>query len=98
MGTNIDVTFDPACAATGHAAYFGLGPITGTVQWTGSSCDLGTSGAASFDPGPVPPGDWLYYVIVGHNGPHEGSYGGRPEAVGVGACDRQAGTSTCEPQ
>jgi cysteine-rich repeat protein len=96
-GASIDVTFEPACAATDHAAYWSLGPISGAVLWVGSSCGLGTTGTASFDPGVVLlPGEWLYFVTVGYDGEDEGNYGGRPEGVGIGACDRPIGSSTCE--
>jgi cysteine-rich repeat protein len=101
-GSSIDVAFAPACAATDHAAYWGLGPITGAPEWTGSACGLGTGGAATFDPGvSLLPGAWLYFVIVGHDGDDEGSYGvdstpaQRPEAVGIGSCDRPLGSATC---
>ena len=101
-GSSIEVDFAPACAATDHAAYWGLGPIGPSgPEWAGSACGLGTSGTASFDPGALLPGEWLYFVIVGYDGDDEGSYGAnsaqvqRPEAMGVGACDRTSGPSTC---
>jgi len=103
VGSNIEASFAPACSATDHAAYWGHGPIgVGGLEWTGSACGLGTNGTASFDPGVLLPREWLYFVIVGYDGNDEGGYGAdstlapRPEAVGVGACDRPAGPSTCE--
>jgi hypothetical protein len=54
-----------------------------------------------FDPGDPPLGGLLYFVIVGQNAANEGSYGPatsgeRPEAVGVGVCDKpQILTGTC---
>jgi len=102
-GSNLEVSFAPACSATDHAAYWGLGPIgPGGLEWTGSACDLGTNGTASFDPGLLLSREWLYFVIVGYDGDDEGGYGAdsmaapRLEAVGVGVCDRPAGQSTCE--
>jgi cysteine-rich repeat protein len=102
VGSQLEVSFAPACSATDHAAYWGHGPIgPGGLEWSGSACGLGTSGTASFDPGLLLPGELLYFVIVGYDGNDEGSYGvdstlaPRPEAVGVGACDRPAGPPTC---
>ena len=46
-------------------------------------------------------GNTLYFVVVGQNATNEGSYGPgtageRPEAVGIGACDKpQVLTGTC---
>lgn len=90
----IAVAYTPACGALDHAAFWGHGTIAGNAQWTGAACGLGTTGRASFDPGAVAPGDLLYFVVVGQNAAKEGSYGQRsdgterPEASGVGACDR----------
>ncbi len=92
-GTSIDVLYTPACGATDNAAYWGSGPIAGAASFTGSFCALGNTGHATFDPGDPAPGSWLYFVIVGQSATKEGSYGPssfgeRPEAAGVGGCDR----------
>jgi hypothetical protein len=100
-GSSIGVTFAPACSASDHAAYWGLGPIVGSLQWVGSACGLGPAGSASFDPGTLSPGQLLYFVVVGYDSDGEGSYGAdsalaaRPEAVGIGACDRLMGPPGC---
>jgi len=100
-GSAVGVSFAPACAATGHAAYWGVGPIAGAPEWIGSACGLGTTGTATFDPGAPGPGESIYFVVVARDGDDEGSYGvdsaaaPRPEALGIGACDRPAGTATC---
>ena len=95
-GTSIDLSYTPACGALDDAVYWGAGPIAGAPDWTGAACSLGTTGAASFDPGEPAPGGWIYFVIVGQRTAVEGSYGTafdgvlgteRAEAVGVGACD-----------
>ena len=92
-GTTVDINYTAGCAAADHSVYWGTGPIAGTLAWTGAACGLGTSGAASFDPG-TPASDLLYFVVVAYNATAEGSYGQdsslveEPEAVGVGACDR----------
>ena len=96
----IDVTYVAPCSASNHRMV--LGPIASVVGyvWSGTVCNLGTSGNASFDPGT---GD-AYFVIVANDAIAEGSYGTsgagteRPEAVGVGACDLpQALASRCDP-
>jgi hypothetical protein len=93
-GTSVLVDYAPACAAADHVVYWGTGPIAGALVWTGSACGRGTDGTTSFDPGNPPPGGFSYFVIVGQDAAHEGSYGSsssgaeRPEAIGVGACDR----------
>ena len=100
-GSQIAVTYVPACGATNHAVYWGTTPIEGALVWQESACDLGASGAATFDPGSVKPGASLYFVIVGQNANVEGSYGRgssgveRPEAVGVGGCDRPQTLIAC---
>jgi hypothetical protein len=102
-GTSVLVDYTPACAATDHAVYWGAGPITGGLAWTAATCGLGTDGTSSFDPGNPPPGVLIYFVIVGQNATSEGSYGRssagaeRPEAVGVGACDRLQKSAGCGP-
>ncbi len=102
VGTAVGITFTPACSATDHAVYWGQGPVTNTLVWTSSACGLGTSGSASFDPGTLPPGGWIYFVVVGQNAVSEGSYGldsqggERPAAVAVGGCNHpQNLTGTC---
>jgi hypothetical protein len=104
-GTAIDVTYVPACGGLDDAAYFGTGPIAGALSWSGNVCGLGTTGHAVFDLGTPAPGSFFYFVVVAQNATAEGSYGQswngtsaieRPEAVGVGACDRpQALGGTC---
>jgi cysteine-rich repeat protein len=101
-GSIVEAIFSPACSATDHAVYWGYGPIgPAGLEWIGSACGLGTDGTATFDPGPLLPREWLYFVMVGYDGDDEGSYGAdsalaqRPEAVGLGACDRPVGSSTC---
>ena len=92
-GTSVLVTYTPACGATDHVIYWGTTPIAGSVNWTNAACGRGTTGAASFDPGTPPSARAFYFVIVGQNATKEGSYGTgsrtvRPEAVGIGTCDR----------
>lgn len=85
----IDVTYAMPCAASNHRIAYGpLGSLP-TYGWSGMACSVGTSGAASFDPGP---GD-AFFVIVANDASVEGSYGTRstglerPEAAGLGGCD-----------
>jgi hypothetical protein len=92
-GTAVEVSYTPGCGTTDSAVYWGTGAISGAPAWTGVACAVGNTGQASFDPGAVPPGTLLYFVVVGQNATREGSYGTgsageRPEAAGLGACDR----------
>jgi hypothetical protein len=102
-GTSVLVDYTPACAATDHVVYWGAGPLTGGLRWTASACGRGTDGNTSFDPGTPPPGELVYFVIVGQDASSEGSYGKsssgteRPEAIGVGACDRPRTSGICQP-
>lgn len=100
-GTAVQLSYLPGCGTTDHAAYWGVGPIVGSLAWTNAACGLGSSGVASFDPGDPAPGTFFYFVVVGQSATKEGSYGTgssgeRPEASGVGACDRPRDLSgTC---
>ena len=100
-GTAVDVVYAPGCGTLDNAVYWGVGPIAGSPVWTNAACALGNTGHAVFDPGGLPPDTLLYFVIVGQNAADEGSYGAgsageRPEAVGIGACDKpQDLTGTC---
>jgi len=92
-GTAVDVVYTPGCGTLDNAIYWGTGMISGAPGWTGAACALGNTGHAVFDPGDPPPDTLLYFVIAGQNNTKEGSYGTssfgqRPEAVGVGACDK----------
>jgi hypothetical protein len=97
VGGVLAVTYSAACGATNHVAYVGSGgpgPLHGPLAWSAAYCGLGMSGSASFDPGSAGPGTFLYFVLVGQDAEQEGSYGRnsagaeRPEAVGLGSCDR----------
>jgi hypothetical protein len=93
----LDITYGPACQATDHVIVLGdlTAPVKGT--YSGMVCGIGTSGAASFDPGPGS----VFFLVVGNNGTTEGSYGQtsqgieRPEATGLGACDYPQALGAC---
>jgi hypothetical protein len=92
-GSAVLVTYTPACGATDHVIYWGTTPIAASLVWTSASCGRGISGSTTFDPGTPPSGRAFYFVIVGQNATKEGSYGTsssaqRPEATGIGTCDR----------
>ena len=98
-GTVVDLSYTPACGAADNVVYWGHGPIAGSLSWTNAACAVGNTGTASFDPGDPAPETFVYFVIVGQSTTKEGSYGQgwsglagveRPEAVGIGACDRAA--------
>jgi len=75
--TAIDVAFTPAPCATDHTIYRATrsGPLTGPASWSVADCLVGADGSASFDSGPLAPGSWQYFVVVGNDGTREGSYG-----------------------
>lgn len=77
MGTAIAVAYAPACGATNHTAYWTKVPagVASDHSWKNAACFLGVNGTATFDPGPVLPGEFVYFVIVGQTGTKEGSYG-----------------------
>lgn len=85
----IDVTYVMPCSATNHRIVYGPLASLPTYGWSGMTCNVGTSGTASFDPGP---GN-AFFVIVANDATVEGSYGTRtgaierPEATGLGGCD-----------
>ena len=102
MGTEVEIMYDSACGAIDHAIYQGVSPIWGTLQFSDVQCFIGWGPHAVFDPGDPGPGEFFYFVVVGQNYAHEGSYGQdsfgveRPEAAGFGACDRpQVIATTC---
>jgi hypothetical protein len=100
MGTGaIDVTYAMPCSTTNHRIVYGPLASLSIYGWSGMACNLGTTGAASFDPGA---GD-TFFVIVANDASAEGSYGAsstgleRPEATGLGSCDLpQALASRCD--
>ena len=93
-GAAVTATYTPACGAVDHAIFRGIGPIAGALSWRSAYCALGAGGSASFNPGTPASGQFFYFTIVGQDGASEGSYGRnslgaeRPEAVGVGSCNR----------
>jgi hypothetical protein len=73
-GTTVNLTFTNACGATDNTVYWGdLGTLaTSGIAWSGRSCNEGTTGTCTFDPG----AGNAYFVIVGNNVVGmEGSYG-----------------------
>jgi hypothetical protein len=89
----ISIAFDPPCGAATHDVHFGPLDQVASYGWSGSACEVGAGGAAAFDLGP---GSY-FFVVVGADGPAEGSYGRgrrpdrsvyeRPPAP-AGACGR----------
>jgi len=69
---NLAVWYTPACQASDHDLYFGPLDQVSTYGWSGSECGIGASGMYSaFAPGP---GSY-FFVVTGHGGGIEGSYG-----------------------
>jgi hypothetical protein len=99
---SIDILYTPACGATNHTIYYGNLGAVAERAWSGSTCWIGSSGAASFRP--EGSGD-LFFVVVGHTGVVEGSYGRdaggqeRPESGSTAECDlpRELSSSCSAP-
>ena len=85
----ITVAYGKSCYAPDHHIVYG--PLTGVsgYAYSGQACALGSTGAATFNPGA---GDF-FWLLVGNTLTREGSYGTgvggaqRPEAVGLAGCD-----------
>jgi hypothetical protein len=83
----IGVTYTPACGAANHDIHYGPLVAVATYGYTGAACAVGTSGSASFNPGPGS----FFFMIAGDNGTWEGSYGDD----GAGAERPDDGASPC---
>ena len=93
VGTALYAYYTPACGAIDNTAYIGQSATAlRGLTWSTAACAIGNTGVAVVDPGTVPSGSFAYFVLAGHNGVEEGSYGRssrgaeRPEADGL-ACD-----------
>ncbi len=71
----LSLSFGVPCSATGHVIEYG--PLTradlASYNWTGQECGVGMSGVHDWNLAGTP--DSMFFVIVGNNGAHEGSYG-----------------------
>jgi len=99
-GANTQFTYTPACGATSHAIYYGVGGFSQGPQWRDSICtDISGSTTVAL----ANPTGLQYFVVVGQTASAEGSYGKqsgnveRPEAIKVGACDLTQEISTTCP-
>jgi hypothetical protein len=91
-GTDIDLAWDAtSCPALGYNVFYGNLADVASYAYTGSTCELGTSGTATFA---APEGD-LFFVVVAQNGGFEGAHGfdgdglPRPASSG-GSCGANA--------
>jgi hypothetical protein len=67
------------CGTSSNNVYYGLLDQVGTLTWSGEVCDIGVSGTlAGFNPGT----DSYFFLVVGHEGTDEGSYGKRRRTDG----------------
>jgi len=83
----IAVWYAPACQASDHDLYFGPLDQVSTYTWSGSECGIGASGMfTEFAPGP----DSYFFVVTGHGGDFEGSYG-----QSTGGAERDPGPARC---
>lgn len=84
----ISVSYDPACEATDHVVHAGPLSAVDAYDYDQTICALGTDGTATF----TPTGASVFFVLVGEDGLHEGSYGTdgdgnqRPERLAGGSC------------
>jgi hypothetical protein len=68
----LSLSYGPACQTGDHDIYFGPLAQVASLGWSGAVCSIGDTGTyGTFDPGP---GSY-FFVVVGHHGDHEGSYG-----------------------
>jgi len=94
---NLAVWYSPACQASDHDLYFGLLDQVSTHGWSGAECGIGAGGMYSiFAPG----SDSYFFVVVGHGGVVEGSYGrdsaGTERPTSAASCGRvQDLTNSC---
>lgn len=101
--SGIEIDYRPAICSTDHTIYWAErgAALDGPPSWSGQECAVGSAGSASFDPGPVAAGSWLYFVVVGNEGTREGSYGRdhagseRPPAAGLPECSFTQDLSPC---
>jgi hypothetical protein len=96
----VEIAYTPACSASNHTIYFGNLSGVATYDYTGAVCNVGISGTASFNPGPGS----AFFLVVGHDGAVEGSYGQRstgaerPEDTATPGCDLpQSLAGSCDP-
>jgi hypothetical protein len=91
------VWYTPACQASDHDLYFGPLDQVSTHTVSGSECGIGASGMfTDFAPGP---GSY-FFIVVGHGGSVEGSYGQSTDGIerdpSPASCGRvQDLTNTC---
>jgi subtilisin family serine protease len=85
----LTISYDPTCVATANSLVYGhLGDV-GQYRYTGQRCDIGNSGTY----GPFGLGSASYFfMVVGHDGGVEGSYGTDSEGnerpyYAASACD-----------
>lgn len=86
---NVTLAYAPACAAVDHTVYIGRLADVATMAFLDQACALGASGTASVHLG----SESYFWLIVGNDATHEGSYGTgangleRPEDTALPACN-----------
>jgi hypothetical protein len=71
--STLDVAYGVPCVASDQAFVFGSLSQVSTYGYSGADCNVGNTGAYTFDFSALP--DDLFFLVVGHNGTVEGSYG-----------------------
>jgi CubicO group peptidase (beta-lactamase class C family) len=104
LSEEMTLTYQSGCETIDNNLYFGALDQVSTLSWSGERCGIGTSGTlAGFNPGRGS----FFFVVVGNNGPEDGSYG--TGVIGGTAVERspflanacgqvQNLTDTCTPQ
>ena len=68
---DISVSFETGCDTDDNNIYYGPLSLVSTLGYTGEVCDVGTAGAAVFNPG----AGSYFFLVVGNKVSVEGSYG-----------------------
>jgi hypothetical protein len=72
---DISLSYETACGASDNSIHYGPLDQVATHGWTGSECAIGSGGTyGAFHPG----SGSYFFVVVGHDGSVEGSYGKGP--------------------
>lgn len=97
------LSYETGCSTRNNNIYYGRLDQVSNLAWSGEVCSIGTTGSYSgFNPGP---GSY-FFVIVGNDGTHEGSYGfteedgvatQRPPYTGATCGETQSLVDTCSP-
>ena len=69
----LEIEFDPGCETTSLSLHFGPLSSVATPSYSGQICDIGSTSPYTWDYSLAPSSS--FFLVVGHNGTNEGSYG-----------------------